>query len=113
MKILITGATGLIGTHLGIELARSGHSLTALTRSGRSVELSFPARCIAWDHKSQISKDTLDPKSEGFDIVIHLAGEPVAQRWTRKSKQRILDSRVNSTKQLISSVQSLGRKPSL
>jgi uncharacterized protein (TIGR01777 family) len=113
MKILITGATGLIGNHLGIELARSGHALTALTRSGRSVELSFPARCIAWDHKTQIAKDTLDPKSDGFDVVIHLAGEPVAQRWTRKSKQRIYDSRVNSTKQLISSVQSLSKKPSL
>lgn len=113
MRILITGATGLIGNQLGIELARLGHELTAVTRSGRSIDLAFPARCVAWDYKTTLPAKLLDPDAHGFDAVIHLAGEPVAQRWTKKAKQRIYDSRVLSTKLLITSVGQLSKQPSV
>jgi uncharacterized protein (TIGR01777 family) len=113
MRILLTGATGLIGNHLGIELVRLGHDITALTRSGRDIDLPFPAHCQAWDHLSELPTNRLDSSATGFDAVIHLAGEPVAQRWTKKAKQRIYDSRVTSTTSLIRSVQKLERKPNV
>lgn len=113
MKILLTGGTGLIGGQLGIELARDGHSLTALTRSGRAIDLPFPARCIAWDHCSMLSSEQLAPDGQGFDVIIHLAGEPVAQRWTAATKKRILASRVESTQSLVASIAKLKQKPSV
>jgi uncharacterized protein (TIGR01777 family) len=110
MKILLTGATGLIGGHLGITLTRLGHQITALTRDGNATKIGFPARVIAWDHKSAIDGRVLSPDQSPFDAVIHLAGEPVAQRWTTATKKRISDSRVLSTKALVQSLQSLRGK---
>ena len=107
MKILLTGATGLIGGHLGIALTRAGHQLTALTRDGNPTKIGFPARVIAWDHKSTLEPRILSPDQTPFDVVIHLAGEPVAQRWTTAAKKRIYDSRVLSTKSLLQSLKSL------
>ncbi len=111
MRILLTGATGLIGSQLGITLVRLGHDLTTLTRKGSSLDVPFPCRCLAWDHRSTIDQQKLDPEGLGFDAVIHLAGEPVAQRWTAKVKQRIYDSRVLSTKALIASIKNLTHHP--
>jgi uncharacterized protein (TIGR01777 family) len=107
MKILLTGATGLVGGQLGVALTRAGHHITALTRDGNATKLGFPARVIAWDHKSILDPRVLSPDKIPFSAVIHLSGEPVAQRWTASSKKRIYDSRVISTKSLSRSVESL------
>lgn len=101
MRILLTGGTGLIGTQLGIELVRRGHHITALTRKGQPQDLSFPARCLAWDHLNPMPLSVLCPGNETFDAVIHLAGETVSQRWTRTAKQKINDSRIKSSKALV------------
>ena len=112
MNILLTGGTGLIGSQLGITLARLGHDITALTRKGHAADLSFPATCVAWDHRSLIPANILRPGGGHFDAVIHLAGEPVAQRWTKEAKNRIYESRIASTKALITTVASLDQRPS-
>ena len=99
MKITLTGATGFIGTLLVERLKRAGHELTIVTRKVR--EGTNP-RYAAWDARDAF---------EGCDAVIHLAGEPVAQRWTPAVKARIRNSRVEGTRRLVETLASLERKP--
>lgn len=98
MKILMTGATGWVGRHLGLHLVKQGHELVALVRDPKAAALNcaFPARWIEWkDAQTPIPEAAFD----GVEAVIHLMGEPVAgARWTEAVKKRILDSRVDSTK---------------
>lgn len=111
MRILMTGATGLIGSQLGISLVKDGHELTVLSRRGNPRDLSFPARCLAWDHLNPLSESVLFGSKDQYDAVIHLAGETVAQRWNKSVKQKIHDSRVKSTKALIASFANQKRFP--
>lgn len=105
MKILISGSTGLIGSELVPFLTAGGHEVVRLTRKphgGRERE-------ILWSP----GEGTLSVADvEGFDAVIHLAGEPIAaSRWTRAQKARIYDSRVQSTKLLSETLARLERPP--
>lgn len=88
--ILITGATGLIGRPLCRQLKASGHQIRTLSR-GKSGDFQ-------WD---PASGDLALEALERVDAIIHLAGESVAQRWTSEAKQRILESRVQSTQLLV------------
>lgn len=99
----MTGATGLIGSQLGISLVKQGHELTVLSRRGNARDLPFPARVLAWDHINPVPESVLFAGNDTYDAVFHLAGETVAQRWNRGVKERIYDSRVKSTKALIAS----------
>ncbi|WP_053076545.1 TIGR01777 family oxidoreductase [Caenimonas sp. SL110] len=103
MRILMTGATGLIGRELGKALASRGDSLVCLVRdvSAARRRLPFPATCHAWDHTRAVPAQAL----HGVDAVVNLAGEPVAdKRWTTAQKQLISDSRVLGTQQLVRAV---------
>lgn len=101
MKILITGATGLIGQKLGQELVRKGHQISVITRSKSQAELrlSFPAQII----ESDLVKDTPQfTKNDLWDVVVHLAGENIGEkRWSKQQKQKILDSRILTTQNLL------------
>ena len=103
MKILIAGASGLVGSALVPKLKAEGAQVTPLVRSAaKSGE-------IEWHPNHQ----TIDaPSLEGSDAVINLAGEGIANgRWTEEKKRRILDSRVNGTRLLSETMASLSRKP--
>ncbi len=100
MRILITGATGLIGRELGKALVARGDTLVCLVRdlSTARRRLPFPAVCHAWDHTTQVPADAL----RDVDAVVNLAGEPVADaRWTVAKKALIRDSRVQGTQRLV------------
>jgi len=113
MKLLVTGATGLIGRRL-IDRARAGgHSVVALSRDaerGRS-KLGAGVEVHAWP----------DPKAappppealRGVDAIVHLLGETIAQRWSDEVKREIRDSRVRSTEQLVAGLRALpeGERP--
>lgn len=106
MRILITGATGLIGKELGKVLAEKGHELFVVSRSlakAREV-LPFPCEVIVGD----LSKAPLkDPRLENIEGAINLLGESVlGERWTFEGKNRIYNSRVEGTKNLILSLPS-------
>lgn len=97
--ILISGASGLIGSALCDALRQRGHQVRTLSRSSGDVR---------WDlEKGQLDADALD----GVDAVVHLAGEPIAQRWSDKAKRRILDSRVKGTGLLARAIAECETKP--
>ncbi|MGE5399512.1 MAG: TIGR01777 family oxidoreductase [Ignavibacteriales bacterium] len=110
-KVVITGATGLIGSHLVRALKSRGDELTLLTRSPSAAERILPgaAQYIKWDpgHGSKWEK-CLDEK----DAVIHLAGAPVMdKRWTHNYKEEILKSRQSGTHQIVDAIASASVKP--
>jgi uncharacterized protein (TIGR01777 family) len=88
MNITISGASGFIGRHLMKGLAEAGHSPRALSRHAPPAESLREA-----------------------DAVIHLAGEPLAQRWTAEAKRRIRESRVAGTRNLVAALATLPRRP--
>ena len=90
MRILVTGASGLIGTQLCNHLLSKGHSLHILTtRSPWQVE-NEQTQIFKWaPQNNEIDSRAL----EGVDAVINLAGAKINQRWTTKSKVAILNSR--------------------
>ncbi|MBV8762403.1 MAG: TIGR01777 family oxidoreductase [Deltaproteobacteria bacterium] len=98
MKVVVTGATGFIGRPLVRALVARGHAVTALTRSAaRATDLA--TRVVETDLESATA---LTPLLANHDAVIHLAGEPVAaRRWDARQKQRIRDSRVESTRAIV------------
>lgn len=103
MRILMTGATGLIGRELGRALAARGDKLVCLVRdvSAARRRLPFPAECHPWDHTRPVPVEAL----HGVEAVVNLAGEPVAdRRWTPAKKALIRDSRVRGTQQLVQAV---------
>jgi uncharacterized protein len=105
MKIVISGASGLIGTQLVATLKSSGHEVVQLVRR------SAAAGQIMWDPKS----GKLDPVSlEGCDAVIHLSGAGIGdKRWSDAYRKEILDSRTATTLLLANTIASLQRKPSV
>ena len=97
MRILVTGASGLIGTQLCKHLLSKGHSLHILTtRSPWQVE-NKQTQIFKWDPQNN---DIDDRALEGVDAVINLSGAKINQRWTTKRKIAILNSRTESTRLL-------------
>src|SRR5580700_2481172 len=90
MRVLISGASGLLGTALTRALQSDGHETLALVRRApRDGE-------VQWD-----PRQPLDPaKLAGCDAVVHLAGKNIAGRWTEKFKQEVLESRAIGTQTL-------------
>lgn len=106
MRIAITGATGLIGTALSKSLAAEGAEILAVTR--RVGPLSPGLTRVHWDpEKAEIESSAL----EGVDVVFHLAGESIGQRWTGARKERIRKSRVEGTRLLVDGLGKLARPP--
>jgi uncharacterized protein (TIGR01777 family) len=90
MRVLISGASGLLGSALTKELRPSGHEQVALVRRAAG------AGEVRWD-----PHQPLDPaKLTGCDAVVHLAGKNIAGLWTKKFKQEVLESRVLGTRTL-------------
>ncbi len=97
MKILITGATGLVGKELIKKLLKKGHEINFLTTRTEALTSIKGCNGFLWDVKNQ----TIDNGCvNNVNTIIHLAGANVSKRWTSAYKQEILSSRINSTKLL-------------
>jgi uncharacterized protein len=109
MNITITGATGFIGRRLIDRLANERHQLHALSRH---TNVNFGDRAVwisKWDPMTE------DPPAEALanaDAIVHLAGEPVAQRWTSEVKTKIRETRVQSTRRLVQALAARPNRPS-
>ena len=108
MKILVTGATGLIGRSLCRALTDDGHTVTAVSRSPVKPQGLAVAEIHQWDPQSSpLPQAALD----GVDAVVNLAGEPLdARRWSDQQKRLIRDSRVVTTRNLVQGLRSVDRK---
>ena len=104
MRVLVTGASGLIGSALVGSLEAAGHGVTRVVRSApRDSE-------VLWDPAA----GTMDAgRMEGHSAAVHLAGEPVTGRWTSAKKARILGSRLHGTQLLSSTLAGLKPPPAV
>lgn len=110
MNILITGATGFIGSRLCQVLSEAGHTLTALSRDPTVARRRVSAlkHVYTWDALAT------PPPAEAFssiDAVIHLAGATIAGRWNAAKKKLIYDSRVLGTRNLVDGMRSVAARP--
>lgn len=105
MNITISGASGLVGRRLVGVLRKAGHRIHALSRNPGSAAPEGVCRS-QWDPAGP------PPESlESANAVVHLAGEPVAQRWTAEAKRRIRESRVQGTRNLVEALSRLPHRP--
>ena len=105
MKILITGATGLIGKELvKTILAKGSDEIIVLARNKAKAYKNLPDKVSVYEWKNP-AKDLVNQEAlEGVEAVIHLAGEPIAEgRWTSSKKEKLWNSRIDATKNLIQS----------
>src|SRR6187402_1374967 len=97
MNITMTGATGLIGRKLVKALRDRGDGVTVLSRSPEKAGAALGVEAMRWDPESEPAPtEALVHR----DAVVHLAGEPVAQRWSDDAKRRIRESREAGTRNL-------------
>lgn len=106
MVVLITGGTGLVGSHLTVLLASQGYTVRHLSRSKYA---HLKAQVFEWNiGKGLIEEGALDD----VDVIVHLAGSSVASsRWTASKKRKIYNSRIKSTELLFEHVSKMNRKP--
>jgi len=110
-KILITGATGLIGSHLCKALADRGDELTIFTRDVKKGKdkIPFAKNYVEWNYKNP---NLWSEHLNGKDAVIHFASASIGdRRWTKNYKKEILDSREISTRNLVRAIEEAKQKP--
>lgn len=104
MRFLITGGSGLVGSHLIPQLLEEGHEVFNLSRSSKGDAVKGLSQ-VKWDGKSV--PGTVPP----VDVVINLAGASVGQRWNDSYKKTIMDSRVDATRACVDYIQRCEPKP--
>ncbi len=113
MRVVVTGATGTIGRALVSALLARGEEVVALSReAGRARRaLGSEVEPHAWPAPTESPPP--EAALAGADAVVHLLGEPIAQRWTDESKEAIRESRVASTRCLVEGLSALpaGERP--
>ncbi|MCD9185151.1 MAG: TIGR01777 family oxidoreductase [Pyrinomonadaceae bacterium] len=105
MKILITGASGLLGENLQKSFLAKGHELLLATRHKPEKDNQ-----IYWNIEKGFREEDL-PRLESVDAVVHLAGETITGRWSEEKKRKIRDSRIFGTRSLVDAFSKLANKP--
>ena len=108
VTVLITGGTGLVGKTLGHALLEKGYSVIILSRQTNQHSAIANLSYACWD----VEEQTIDKEAvTRADYIIHLAGAGVAdKRWTKKRKQEIISSRVDSSKLIVDSLKAIPNK---
>lgn len=109
MRVLLTGATGYLGSRLIPALVEAGHRVHALARDPHNPRLHPAiAQTFVWQ---PLAGPPPAESLEGIDAVIHLAGESVRGRWNRDKKRAIRDSRLTGTANLVAGILAAGPSP--
>jgi uncharacterized protein len=109
-RITVTGGTGRLGSLLIRELTRRGDEVTVLTRNARRAgdALGGEIQAVEWDPAGgPAPAEALN----GRDAVVHLAGEPIEQRWNDETRRRIRDSRERGTRALVDGIEAADPRP--
>src|SRR5260370_21741000 len=109
MKILVTGATGLVGTALVAALAREGQTVCRLVRSGaKSAGGAAGTFDVPWDPET----GSLGGAAVSAEAVVNLGGASIAGgRWTNARKKLLRTSRVDATRSLVAALGKMNAKP--
>jgi len=109
MKILITGGSGFIGRALSHDLQEAGHEVIVLTR--RKEYPAPPAiKVVTWSPPKLILADIIS----GIDAIVNLAGESIfGRRWTKRQKDLIRSSRIDTTRAIVESIKNVKQRPRL
>lgn len=109
MKVLVTGASGFIGSSLCDSLLIRGDTVVGLTRDPSRARSTNPS--VTWHPWEPTLERPPEDAFEGVDGVIHLLGEKINQRWTDEAKERIIESRRTGTHNLVGTISALQHKP--
>jgi len=105
--IVVTGASGFIGRHLLKNFIIAGYEIRVLSRHA-GTNLPPGIKLFAWD---PLQGPPPEESLHDAGVVVHLAGEPVAQRWSDSVKQLIRDSRIVGTRNLVAGLKAMKRPP--
>jgi uncharacterized protein (TIGR01777 family) len=116
MKVVVTGATGFIGSELVPALCERGDSVVVLSRNGPHAKEHFGASSSKPRDIEAVTADLEEPgawtEALACDAIIHLAGESVAaKRWDAREKQILRDSRVETTRVIVEAIAKLPQRP--
>ena len=109
MKVLVTGASGFIGSALCDSLLVRGDTVVGLTRDPERARRTNPS--VGWHAWEPTLERPPAAAFEGVDAVVHLLGEKINQRWTDEAKRRIMESRRTGTHNLVGAISALQRRP--
>ena len=103
MKVFITGGTGFVGRNLAPSLARAGHEVTVLSRSGKGAE-RLPAGVSLFEG-DPTQKGSWQSSARDHDVVINLAGPSIFNRWTEETKREMRESRITLTRNVVDALE--------
>jgi uncharacterized protein (TIGR01777 family) len=109
VKVLVSGASGLIGSALCDALLVRGDEVVGFSRSPAKARSTNPR--VAWHAWEPTLERPPEAAFEGVDAVVNLVGERIAQRWSEEAKRRIMESRRTATHNLVQAIAGLAHRP--